>query len=336
MTRFVLITLGMVALLALSLVFGGVWAWAALFYITVFTFFMDKLAAMAAPERPDQEFPAGHSLSTFLALVHFPLLFGGALVLASGSLGWAYGVPAFFALALFFGQVSNSNAHELIHRADRFGHRLGVAVYISLLFGHHASAHPRVHHIHAATDKDPNSAKLGEGFYAFAIRAWRGSFREGHRAETAFRGRKVNGGGVHPYKIYGAGALICLAGITLAGGGKALAVYLGLAVYAQLQLLLSDYVQHYGLRRKKRSDGRYEPVGPQHSWNAPHGFSSGLMLNAPRHSDHHANPTRSYPNLTLDRTQMPILPHSLPVMAVLALLPPVWRNIMDKRAKKWA
>jgi len=116
MTRFVLITLGMVALLALSLVFGGVWAWAALFYITVFTFFLDKLAAMAAPERPDQEFPAGHGLSTFLALVHFPLLFGGALVLSSRAMGWAYGVPAFFALALFFGQVSNSNAHELIHR----------------------------------------------------------------------------------------------------------------------------------------------------------------------------------------------------------------------------
>ena len=336
MTRFALITLGMVALLALTLLVGGVWAWIALFYITVFTFFLDRITAMAAPDAPDQEFPAGHGLSTLLALAHFPLLFGGTFVLASGQLGWAAGLPAFFALALFFGQVSNSNAHELIHRADRFGHRLGVAVYISLLFGHHASAHPRVHHIHAATSNDPNSARLGEGFYAFALRAWRGSFVQGYRAEKAFRQRKTSGQGLHPYAYYGLGALACLTAVAMIGGGDALIVYVALAIYAQLQLLLSDYVQHYGLRRKLRDDGRHEPVGPQHSWNAPHGFSSGLMLNAPRHSDHHANPARSYPNLTLDRGQMPILPHSLPVMAVLALAPPIWRNVMDRRARKWA
>lgn len=191
-----------------------------------------------------------------------------------------------------------------------------------------------MHHVHAATDRDPNSARLGEGFWHFAARAWAGSFREGLRAERGLRAKTRRGW--HPYVIYGAGALSCLAAVALLLGPAGLLVFVGLCVYAQLQLLLSDYVQHYGLRRGMSAAGKPAPIGPVHSWNAPQGFSSGLMLNAPRHSDHHANPARSYPGLRLDRADMPILPHSLPVMAVIALIPPLWRRVMDNRARRWA
>ncbi|MBV2358296.1 alkane 1-monooxygenase [Thalassococcus sp. CAU 1522] len=332
MIRFTAATLGLVALLALALVLGQPFAALALLSITVFAYFLDKFAVLAGPDRPGQEFPAGHGLSTTLGLLHFPLLYGGVWVLAAGPLPVLDKVLIFFALSLFLGQVGNSNAHELIHRADRWPRRLGTAVYCSLLFGHHASAHTRVHHVHAATDRDPNSARAGETFYAFALRAWAGSFREGLRAETALRKHK---GGLHPYLVYAAGALTSLGVAALIAGGSGIVALLGLCLYAQMQLLLSDYVQHYGLRRREIAPGKHEPVGPQHSWNAPHGFSSALMLNAPRHSDHHARPARSYPGLELDRATMPILPHSLPVMAVLALVPPVWRRVMDRRAAKW-
>ncbi|MHA6325222.1 alkane 1-monooxygenase [Roseivivax sp. CAU 1753] len=335
MARFTLITLTMVALLALAMVLGRPFSWAALAYITVFTFAMDRIAALAAPDAPEgAEFPAGHGLSVALGCLHFPLLYGGTAVIARGAFGPSEKVALFFALALFLGQVSNSNAHELIHRAARWPRRLGVAVYVSLLFGHHASAHPRVHHVHAATERDPNSARLGEGFWRYALRAWRGSFREGLRAETALRARGT--GGLHPYVVYGAGGLVSVLAVAQLIGPAGLFVYLALCVYAQLQLLLSDYVQHYGLRRAERAPGKAAPIGPEHSWNAPHGFSSGLMLNAPRHSDHHANPSRSYPGLRLDRAAMPMLPHSLPVMAVIALVPPWWRRVMDRRARVWA
>jgi alkane 1-monooxygenase len=108
-----------------------------------------------------------------------------------------------------------------------------------------------------------------------------------------------------------------------------------IAGYAQIQILLSDYVQHYGLHRAHTSQGRLEPVGPHHSWNAPHVMSAAMTLNAPRHSDHHVTPHRPYPALQLDRATMPVLPHSLPVMAVLALVPPLWRRVMDRRAARW-
>lgn len=333
MTRFYLATLGMVALLALGLLFGGLLAAAALAYITLFTFFMDRISALAAPDHPGQEFPAGDGLSVVLGLAHFPLLYGGVWALAGDSgLATLDKVALFFALSLFFGQVSNSNAHELIHRAPRALRCLGVAVYSSLLFGFHASAHVRVHHVHAATDKDPNSALLGETYYHFALRAWRGALLEGYRAEARLR----RGAGLHPYVVYGVGAAASLALSAALAGIPGILVLLAMALYAQAQLLLSDYVQHYGLRRQETAPGRLEPVGPQHSWNAPHGFSSALMLNAPRHSDHHASPSMPYPGLSLDRRAMPMLPHALPVMAVIALVPPLWRKMMDKRARRWA
>ena len=82
--------------------------------------------------------------------------------------------------------------------------------------------------------------------------------------------------------------------------------------------------------------GRLEPVSDRHSWNAPHWFSSGLMLNAPRHSDHHSHPARAYPGLRLERAEKPrpLLPYSLPVMAAIATMPHLWRRVMDRRVAR--
>jgi len=103
---------------------------------------------------------------------------------------------------------------------------------------------------------------------------------------------------------------------------------------AQVQILLSDYVQHYGLERGEKENGKLEPVGPQHSWNAPHAVTAAMMLNAPRHSDHHMRPARAFPALEVTQ-EMPKLPYSLPIMAVIALVPPLWRRVMDRRVARW-
>ena len=139
-----------------------------------------------------------------------------------------------------------------------------------------------------------------------------------------------------PYVFYvlGAAASLCAA-YALAGRDGVLGLVL-VSAYAQVQLMLSDYVQHYGLQRRTLPDGRVEPTGPAHSWNAPHWYSSAMMLNAPRHSAHHARPATAFPQLDLDDRTMPMLPHSLPVMAVLALVPPLWRKVMDKRVDRWS
>jgi alkane 1-monooxygenase len=184
---------------------------------------------------------------------------------------------------------------------------------------------------------DPNTAQLGEGFWGYLIRAWGAGFVAGKRAEDVLRRQSAAKTTPlsHPYVDYVIGSgLALLAAALIAGFSGALALLL-VSAYAQVQLYLSDYVQHYGLHRRIEPSGRPEPVGPQHSWNAPHWYSSAMMLNAPRHSDHHVNPARDYPSLRLTPGEMPILPHSLPVMAVIALVPPLWRRLMDKRARRW-
>lgn len=331
MRRFILATLGMVALLTAALILGAPFPALALVYITVFAYAMDRMSALAAPDHPGQEFPAVDGLSVFLALAHFPLLYGGVWVLAGSTATPLDKMLIFLSLSLFIGQVGNANAHELIHRPSRSLRRLGVAVYASILFGHHASAHVRVHHVHAATPHDPNSARPGESFYAFALRAWVGSFVQGYRAESRLR----RGTGLHPYVTYLVCAALSLTVAALIAGPAGLLALVVISVYAQAQLLLSDYVQHYGLGRTQTASGKFEPVGPHHSWNAPQSFTSALMLNAPRHSDHHAHPARPYPGLDIDRGSMPILPHALPVMAVIALIPPLWFRRMDRRAGRW-
>jgi alkane 1-monooxygenase len=319
-------------LLALACLFGGPWPLAALLSITVLVFFLDRIERLT-PTRDE----TGRGISLFLAAAHFALLPLAVWALASNNgLSVADKVLIYLGSGLFLGQISNSNAHELIHASSRWPRRIGTAIYCTLLHGHHVSAHLRVHHVHAATDADPNSARLGEGFYAYALRVLRGEFLAGLQADTSHRARAPGQSVLsHPYVAYISGALLSLGCAALVAGGRGVLALLAIAFYAQMQLLLSDYVQHYGLRRQRSTDGRMEPVGPQHSWNAPSWYSSAMMLNAPRHSDHHMRPARAFPALELTLDTMPVLPRSLPVMAVLALVPPLWRRVMDRRVARW-
>lgn len=324
-----------VIFMVLAMIFGGSWAMLAFLSVALLTAVMDEIlpAHLAGSDSPEV-LEAADRLSMALAGVHFLLLLLGVRALSMGpELGFWATMFLFVALGHFFGQVSNSNAHELIHRSDKLLFNIGKWVYISLLFGHHTSAHVLIHHRYVATPQDPNSAPLGESFWQFFPRAWKGAFTEGLKAENArlhHRDGRVNPL-IHPYSQYLGGAVLMLLLAFLIGGWKGVLVLLALSAFAQMQLMLSDYVQHYGLQRRVLENGRFEPTGPMHSWNSPHFYSSHLMLNAPRHSDHHKNPMRPWPALEITPGAMPILPRSLPTMATLALFPRRWFKVMDKR-----
>jgi len=324
MRQFAIITLVPVALLGMAAVQGGLWVLATLIYLTGFARLVDNAVKT---DRPASEFPAGTALSVALALAHFVLLALTVFALAGNDHTLIEKLGLFVAAGMFFGQVSNANAHELIHRGSRTLHRLGMWVYISLLFGHHTSAHVLVHHRYVATPSDPNTSRRGESFYRFAFRAWIGSFRQGYAAEAARLAKVNRPTWRNPYVVYVAGAAGFML-LALMISPKALIAYVLLAGHAQMQLLMSDYVQHYGLMRATGENGKPTPIGPEHSWNSPHWFTSAMMLNATRHSDHHAHPSRHYPALTIP-DQAPMLPKPLPVMGAIALVPPVWRRMMD-------
>lgn len=328
---FAVATLTPALLLALGAVLGGVWLVAAVVYLTAMTSLLDRVVKRETAAGPS---PVDNTLSVVLALTHLALVPLVVWALVGDHLSPLAKLAVFFAAGLWMGQVSNANAHELIHRSTRDLHRLGMWVYITMLFGHHTSAHVLVHHQHVATPRDPNTARKGESLYRYIIRAWAGSFRQGYLAEAARLMRVNRPAWRNPYVVYVGGAIVCLSAACMFGGAQAFLAYLALCTYAQLQLLMSDYVQHYGLVRAHDDNGKAKPVSACHSWNSPHWFSSALLLNATHHSDHHAHPTRHYPELTIPDAA-PMLPRPLPLMASIALLPPLWRKIMDPRVDKW-
>ncbi|SPH16769.1 Alkane 1-monooxygenase 1 [Defluviimonas aquaemixtae] len=338
---FLVATLGPVPLLLLAGLLGGIWCLLALLSMTAVHLTLDEIAkrrglALKRTETPEPgTILRAQRLSLYLAGLHFLMLPFAVWALSGaagfGLFGW---IATFLAFGLWFGQVSNSNAHELIHRSERWPFRAGLWVYISLLFGHHTSAHRLVHHRFVATTDDPNTAAEGENFYMFAARAWPGAFVAGYEMERNLREGREPGGfaDLNPYWIYLAGGAAFVIGMGLAFGLDGLLAYLLLAAHAQLQLLLSDYVQHYGLLRRRLPSGALEPASLQHSWDAPHPVSGFMLLNGSRHSDHHAHPSRAYPALRLSPTaRAPQLPHSLPVMATIALVPTLWHRLMDRR-----
>ncbi|MGL4236273.1 alkane 1-monooxygenase [Tabrizicola sp.] len=323
-------------LLGLGVAFGGLWLWAGFLYMAILTILLDQLIPLTSGHTEDSEFPAADLLLITLglgALTALPLAVWGI----AGESGLSLGERTllFFGTGFWLGQVGHPAAHELIHRPRREHFRLGAAFYIAILFGQHASAHRLVHHRYVASAEDPNTARLGESFYRFAPRAWKGSFLQGLQAETTLR-QRASQFGLHPYIAYMAGSLAALALGAAIAGPTGLLVWLALALHAQSQILLSDYVQHYGLLRTRRPDGKLEPVGPAHSWNTAHWFTSAMMLNAPRHSDHHVHPSRPFPALHLPGPdQAPRLPWPMPLACAMALAPRVWRKAIRPHLAAW-
>jgi len=335
---FSVVTLLPAGLLLCASTFGGFWTAFPIVILSVVSHIADELFE----NRPDTQIEHlfKNTLPLFLALLHFVLL-----VTAVWSLAYQpFTLPTKFALfvgyAIYFAHVSNAVGHELIHRTRRFPYALGKWLFISILFGHHASSHRLIHHPYVATRYDPNTARYNENFYWFFVRAWRGSFLAGLSAENERLGHDVGSRAVaikNPYFTYILGSFLCLGLIASLAGWVAFAIYLALAFTSQAGLLVTDYVQHYGLTRSEGPDGKFPPVAPHHSWNSPHWFTRNLTLNAPLHSDHHSKPNRPYTDLQIhSKETAPQLPYSPGIMSVLALYPPRWRKVMHPLVAKWA
>jgi len=333
---FYLITLTPVIMLYSAVVRGGYWVPGALIYMTLFAAFCDEAFALDFT-KTDDGWGARSVLPIILGISHFALLPLAIYALGTAAFGLLTKIVLFFAFGLFFGMISHANAHEMIHRTNRLHSSFGKWIFISMLFGHHTSAHLLVHHPYVATPKDPNSARFNESFYTFLKRASIAEFRAGLRAEnTRLEKRGLLPTSLrNPYWQYCLGALVAILLVYGLSGLKGVIVYLALSFYAQSQMLIIDYVQHYGLQRKQLDTGKFEPVSPCHSWNAPHWFSAFMTLNAPRHSDHHASPAKPYTELDGFTDTAPQLPHAIPYMAAVALWPRRWRAMMNPRAKLW-
>lgn len=104
---------------------------------------------------------------------------------------------------------------------------------------------------------------------------------------------------------------------------------------AVFYLEVINYIEHYGLRRKKDANGDYEKVTVRHSWNSPHRFSNYLFFKLQRHSDHHENSMKPYQTL-LSIEESAQLPHGYIIMTVMAFFPQTFYKIMNPLVDQYA
>ena len=124
---------------------------------------------------------------------------------------------------------------------------------------------------------------------------------------------------------------LVLFGVMIGVFGFTILPYLLLqAAIAVLMLETVNYVEHYGLLRQQTPGGNREAIAPRHSWNSDRLVTNVLLFHLQRHSDHHANPARRYQTLR-SSDEAPQLPAGYATMVLLALVPPLWRRVMDPR-----
>ncbi len=124
---------------------------------------------------------------------------------------------------------------------------------------------------------------------------------------------------------------VVLFGVLTAVFGLVVLPFLLLQAVLGFSLLeVVNYLEHYGLLRQRREDGRFERTRPEHSWNSNNVASNVLLYHLQRHSDHHANPIRRYQALR-HYEEAPQLPTGYAGMIVLAAIPPLWKRTMDSR-----
>lgn len=233
------------------------------------------------------------------------------------------------------GVLAINVGHELGHRPRAFEQRLAKILLLTSLYTHFFVEHNRGHHARVATPDDPASARRGETVYRFWVRSVAGSLADAFRIEA----QRLSGKGAPAWSLQNEvlrwklleGAL--LLGVWLAFGGVGLTAFAGSATVGFLLLETVNYIEHYGLVRERRADGSWERVRPAHSWTSDHPVSRAVLFDLPRHADHHASPGRPFQVLR-HMEDAPELPTGYAGMVVLALIPPLYFAVMDRRLRE--
>ena len=235
-------------------------------------------------------------------------------------------------VGIMVGSIGINVAHELGHRSKRHEQWMAKAMLTTALYTQFNIEHNRGHHLWVATDEDPSSARKGENLYQFWIRSTSGVYVHAWRLEIN-RLKKLGKPGfslsnerIWLQVSYGAYRSLVWYFFGWTGAGFAVVI----AVLGILQLETVNYIEHYGLRRKRLDNGFYEKTGPQHSWNSNHELGRILLYELTRHSDHHFKASRKYQVLR-HFDESPQLPHGYPASMLMALVPPLWFSVMDNR-----
>lgn len=239
-------------------------------------------------------------------------------------------------MGILCGTFGINVGHELGHRKSRFEQFLAKSLLLTSLYTHFFIEHNKGHHAHVASDQDPSTAALGQSIYSFwpqtvfgtYVKAWKISGAELKKKDLGF---------VNPSNemlVFTIVQIAFIASIGIYFGLTTLICFLFSATIGALLLETVNYIEHYGLVRKRNLNGNLERVLPKHSWNSNHLLGRLMLFELSRHSDHHYLASRKY-QILRHHDDAPQMPTGYPGMIVLALFPPIWFRVMNRQLKKY-
>ncbi|MFZ5723414.1 MAG: alkane 1-monooxygenase [Pseudomonadota bacterium] len=247
-----------------------------------------------------------------------------------GHIGWLVSI------GVASGILAINVGHELIHKDSKLETWAGGFLLSLVTYAGFKVEHLRGHHVHVSTPEDASSSRYGQSLYAFLPHAFKHNFLNAWKLEAKeLQRRNLPVVSWHNELIwwYAISALF-LAGFTVAFGWKGAVYFLATSFIAAATLEVINYIEHYGLHRRKLENGKYERTTIHHSWNSNYLLTNLVLFHLQRHSDHHAYAKRRYQVLR-HHDESPQLPLGYAGMFVLALIPPLWFRVMNPRVEAY-
>ena len=333
--------LGVFPLIILGALYGGWWLLPPMVYMSL-SFSFDRVLGrdgrVMDPWKTPKHRLIWHNLPVWIWAFLWPptLVFGLWQILVADPFVWWQDVVLAIILTME-AQAVFVVGHELIHRRTKWERRIGEFLLSSASYPQYATEHVYIHHALVGTPYDVGSAPKGESFWRYMpkeivsnlINSWEVA------RERLARRRLTMWHYSNPFWRYGFGVAFWYGLVYWMGGIWAVPVFAFLGLSCVFSMKISNYFQHYGLRRVRLENGRWEKIMPRHSWSADWKFSNWMLFNAQRHADHHAVASRQYPLLQVSLDESPELPGTYGDMMNIVLKPRKWFEKMDPLVDQW-
>jgi len=318
----------------------GLASWTAVIYAFVFIPLIELFVNKSEDNFSDQEEESRKTSPFFdyLLYLNLPIIYilvvSFLILVAQNNLSTSDLIGKILSVGIVLGSGINV-AHELGHKSKWHEQFMAKAILLPTLYMHFIIEHNRGHHLNIATPEDPASSRKGENVYFFWVRSVVFSYLGAWKLE-AKRLKKMNKRVISLHNemlifqiIQGAYLVAVYAFFGMIGLISALSI----AVVGFLLLETINYIEHYGLTRKKLPNGRYERVDVRHSWNSNHEFGRIVLYELTRHSDHHYKANRKY-QILRHHDESPQLPYGYPASMLISFIPPLWFKVMNKELVK--
>ncbi|PPR48972.1 MAG: Alkane 1-monooxygenase 1 [Alphaproteobacteria bacterium MarineAlpha5_Bin5] len=325
----------LIASSSLGLLINPSWSVSPFIWVFILVPIIDLVLPYLSKQDVDLKENMLHNFSILIILpcILFLIVFG-LIVVSDSSISLLVAAALGAAVGMSGGSIGITTAHELIHRQNKYMRGIGVLLLVLCCYGHFRIEHVYGHHKNVATKEDPATARKGENFYFYFIRCVINSVISSWNIEKNILDKK-NINTLSPQNrmlhYFILEIIFLFIAFFIAGiNGLIFVIFHSFVSITLLELV--NYIQHYGLERKMQN-GKYERFTDHHSWNSRHISANWSTFNLGLHAEHHQSASKPYPLLSQEEKVIE-MPANYSIMLIMALIPPLWFFIMDRKIDK--